>query len=353
MKRIFLWLKKYFIPHRENAYKPHFLRHESMLFFFLLIIIVELGFLIQVFIIFDKTGFLASVLPGVLTSLTNEEREENNAAPLLENELLALAAKLKAEDMAREGYFAHTSPDGKTPWYWLNQVGYKYALAGENLAVNFFESDEVAQAWMDSPTHRANIVKKDYTEIGIGVATGKYEGKNTVFVAQFFGTPIKTIAVVQTPAPPVSPLQTPTTPPASTPTPSSPTPIETPPESPGIAIAPVETQVLGEEVNKPIGAQKSTSMISSLSSLRLFVEKVLTSPRQYVTYIYGGIALLVLLALLFVIFIRSEMAHPFLIARGVGLVAVIIFLLFVNIKVLTIETELPPGGISASVIASQ
>src|SRR3989344_3789576 len=116
MYRLSKWLKKYFIPHPGNDHKPHFLRHQSMMVFFLVVIIAELGFLVQVFIVFDKTNFLAAVLPGVLTTLTNEDRADNNVPSLVENKLLDQAAQLKAEDMAAKGYFAHTSPEGKSPW---------------------------------------------------------------------------------------------------------------------------------------------------------------------------------------------------------------------------------------------
>src|SRR3990167_2129094 len=108
MKRLHKWLKTYFIPHEENEYKPHFLRHRSVLMIFFVVIIIELGFLVQVFFVFDKTKFLAAVLPGVLTSLTNDARAENNLPALTENFLLDEAARLKAEDMAARGYFAHT-----------------------------------------------------------------------------------------------------------------------------------------------------------------------------------------------------------------------------------------------------
>src|SRR3989344_2881588 len=236
MDRISKWLKKYFVPHEGNSFEPHFLRHETITFLFLAVIVIELGFLVQVFIVFDKTKFLAAVLPGVLTSLTNDARAENNLPALTENSLLDEAARLKAEDMAARGYFAHTSPDGKSPWYWFNQVNYRYSLAGENLAVNFFESEDVARAWMNSPTHRANIVKKDYTEIGIGVANGIFEGRNTVFVAQLFGKP----AIV---APIEAPKKTPVAP--SQPTPSTPPPAPTPPTV--ATPAPIPTQIFGED----------------------------------------------------------------------------------------------------------
>src|SRR3989338_6998941 len=208
------WLKKYFIPHEGNNFEPHFLRHETVTILFLAIIVIELGFLVQVFIVFDKTKFLAAVLPGVLTALTNEERQDLSLPPLTENELLTKAAVLKAEDMAEKGYFAHTSPDGKSPWYWLAEVGYSYKSAGENLAVNFFESSDVSRAWMNSPTHRANIVKENYTEIGIGTAEGIYQGKRTTFVAQFFGTPLIIPTQVATPVSVPTPSTTPTPTPA-------------------------------------------------------------------------------------------------------------------------------------------
>lgn len=371
MKRLSKWLKKYFIPHHENEFKPHFLRHETMMFFFLLIIVAELAFLIQVFVIFDKTNFLASVLPGVLTSLTNEERAQNDAPPLVENELLAKAAQMKAEDMATYGYFAHTSPEGKTPWYWFEEVGYKYVLAGENLAVNFFESDDVAQAWMDSPTHRANIVKKDYTEIGIGTATGVYQGRNTVFVAQLFGTPMKVYVPEKASAPapektepeiapikevepePIKPIPAPTPAPvvAPTPTPTPATPVN--PNTIAVApvVAPVATQILGEETNSPAPSTMSTTNNSRLTNFRSFIQRILTSPRQYLAYTYATLAFAVILVLLIVLFVKSEIRHPAIMVRGLALVTTIVLLLFFNMNMLNLKTSVDTVDLSANAIS--
>jgi len=340
MQRLKNWFKKYFIPHEGNSHEPHFLRHESVLFLLFLIIAVELGFLVQVFVVFDKTKFLAAVLPGVLTSLTNEQRLANNALPLIENTLLDEAAQLKANDMATLGYFAHTSPEGKTPWYWFGQVGYSYKHAGENLAVNFFESEDVARAWMNSPTHRANIVKPDFTEIGIGVATGIYEGRNTVFVAQLFGTPLQ-VAPIEIIPPQPQPQTQPTpilTPEPVTPTPTTAVAVNTVP-------TPTDIQILGEETITSV----TPATIAKNNSVKSFIEKAMTSPRKGVAYAYGVVAALVILALLLVLFIKSELRHPVVVARGLGLVSVIILLLFVNIKVLNLETKLP-SNLSANVI---
>jgi hypothetical protein len=99
------------------------------------------------------------------------------------------SAKRKAEDMRDNQYFAHDSPDGVEPWYWFEKVGYDYVHAGENLAIYFDDSEEVVNAWMHSPLHKDNILKKEYTEIGVATVKGKYKGYDTVFVVQHFGTP--------------------------------------------------------------------------------------------------------------------------------------------------------------------
>ena len=129
------------------------------------------------------------VIDSVVIDATNQQRESLGLGELKSNQKLKEAAQAKANDMASKGYFAHYSPDGKTPWYWIDQTGYKYKAAGENLAVNFDYSLDVVNAWMNSPTHKANIVKAKYTEIGIGVAEGFYQGRPTVYVVQLFGTP--------------------------------------------------------------------------------------------------------------------------------------------------------------------
>ena len=320
-----------------------------MLALFFALVIFEVVFLAQIFIVFDKTNFLASVLPGILTSLTNEKRTQNDAEPLKENALLVAAAKLKAEDMASKGYFAHTSPEGKTPWYWLSEVGYSYSMAGENLAVNFFESGDVAEAWMNSPTHRANIVKKDYTEIGIGVANGTYQGRDTVFVAQFFGKPIIVTPIETSEKVTIAPVTKPK-PTSPKPAPQKPTPEVTPPivTPPVVAVTPSATEVLGEEADVSL-ATKNSSVFSNLKTL---VQKVMTSPREYSTYAYGGALLLVLIALGLAIFIKREIQHPKILVRGAAVVVIIFSLLYVNIKILDLKPNIGENDQSANAITA-
>lgn len=137
----------------------------------------------------QSSWLVSTVLPAVVVDLTNDERQQLQAPDLRRNATLDQAAKLKAEHMAKNGYFSHYSPDGVSPWHWFDEAGYSYAHAGENLAIHFTDSSEVVDAWMKSPRHRDNIVNANYTEIGVGTAKGTYEGYDTVYVVQLFGTP--------------------------------------------------------------------------------------------------------------------------------------------------------------------
>ena len=190
LKSIKHWLKKYFIPHEHNDHKPHFLRSETTVIVIGFVLFVEVAFLLEILVLFPNTNFFASILPAVLVDETNSGRMGNALEELKINPLLQEAARLKANDMAAKSYFSHESPEGKTPWYWLEQAGYEYVYAGENLAVNFIDSEDVVVAWMNSPAHRANMLNDKFSEIGIAAARGTYEGRETTFVVQFFGKPV-------------------------------------------------------------------------------------------------------------------------------------------------------------------
>lgn len=183
-------LKNYFIPHKRNGHHPHILRRRAFGYLLGMAVIIEVVFLISTFIVLPKSGFLALIAHEALVESANAARQETRGATLNTNALLQYAAQLKANDMVTKGYFAHTSPTGLTPWHWLTLVGYKYASAGENLAVNFIESGDVHRAWMNSPGHRQNILNSAYTEIGVASARGTFNGRETTFVVQFFGAPL-------------------------------------------------------------------------------------------------------------------------------------------------------------------
>jgi len=168
--------------------KPRLLKTRGVLLFFLLVLFAEFLFLS------DYTGrisleeLLASIAPEKLVELTNVRRQEAEIDTLTADPTLEKAAELKAQDMAKKGYFAHTSPEGIDPWHWFNEVGYDYIYAGENLAVNFREAHQVDEAWMQSPTHRDNIINERFEEIGIATAEGEYKENEAIFVVQLFGT---------------------------------------------------------------------------------------------------------------------------------------------------------------------
>ena len=185
---MFKRVKDYLIPHKSNGYAPLLFAAESVGTLLLVLLLLQMVFVVHTAML-RNSDFLAAVLPSVLISMTNTDRVEAGVSELQSDPLLTRAAQLKANDMAAKGYFSHIDPSGRSPWHWLTQVGYEYSYAGENLAIDFSESAEVEQAWMASPAHKANIVKGKFTKVGIGVAKGIYEGRETTFVVQFFATP--------------------------------------------------------------------------------------------------------------------------------------------------------------------
>lgn len=148
---------------------------------------------------FMATNQFAAVVDSVLVDLTNTDRAAYNLGTLAVSDKLTAAAQAKANDMAAKSYFAHTSPEGIDSWHWFKQAQYDFQHAGENLAVDFSDSADVERAWMNSPTHRDNILNGKYTEVGIATALGTYKGNATTFVVTMFGTP--RVASTGTPAP--------------------------------------------------------------------------------------------------------------------------------------------------------
>jgi hypothetical protein len=191
-------LRDHFVPHEGNDYQPHLLQKTAMtLMLFMVLLSFALANL-QATLWLNIDWMVSTILPAVIVAETNDERADESVGALRRSAVLDRAAQLKAEHMAEEGYFSHYSPSGVSPWHWFRVANYPFVHAGENLAVHFNDSREVVRAWMDSPTHRANIVNGNFTEIGIGVAEGRFEGYNTVFVVQLFGTPAAPVAAAPT-----------------------------------------------------------------------------------------------------------------------------------------------------------
>jgi len=181
--------KDFFHPHEDNDHHPHAYRKISAIALACVVGLVLTITAVQTGYIRSSDTFLSSVLPSVLVDLTHENRQSEGLASLKPNDTLAQAAQLKANHMAENGYFAHDSPSGVTPPASSAPVGYPYEMAGENLAIDFSDSDAVVQAWMESRLHRENILEENFTEIGIATAKGQYQDRDTVFVVQMFARP--------------------------------------------------------------------------------------------------------------------------------------------------------------------
>lgn len=129
------------------------------------------------------------ITPEILIKFTNKERAKNNLEPLSYSHILEKAAKNKADDLLGKQYFSHTSPDNKTFIKWIKEVNYDYIYAGENLAMDFISSEGVIKAWMESESHKKNILSPNYSEIAIALSKGNFEGRPTIIITQLFGRP--------------------------------------------------------------------------------------------------------------------------------------------------------------------
>ncbi|MDP2930100.1 MAG: CAP domain-containing protein [bacterium] len=203
-KHIFSQLKPVFLPCRANNFTPIFLQRRFLIYYGLTFIVLQM-IVFPFYYLFPKTLFFADIVSSALLQLTNQDRRAIGISPLKENPILVQAAFAKAQDMLSKGYFSHTSPAGVTPWYWLKIRGYSYRAAGENLAIGFVESEEVQNAWENSPSHMQNLLNPKYQEIGIAVVRGNFNGKSTTIVVQYFGAPVASKATVSPPVPVKSP----------------------------------------------------------------------------------------------------------------------------------------------------
>jgi uncharacterized protein YkwD len=126
-----------------------------------------------------------------ILSFTNKERTAVSLAPLSANSVLDTVAGQRADDLFANQYFAHESPDNKSAVDLAEKIGYKYLLIGENLALGDYGDDQgIVTAWMNSPGHKANILNKKYTELGVSVKKGVYKGEETIIAVQIFGLPL-------------------------------------------------------------------------------------------------------------------------------------------------------------------
>ncbi len=351
MQKIIVFLKEYFIPHEWNDHRPHILRTHAVVFFFIVLFVSEGVFLAGLRFAAPHPQLSGVIISNVLVDETNQNRIDNNLPGLTVSPLLRTAAQSKADDMASKGYFAHTSPDGITPWYWFESVGYDFSYAGENLAVDFSDSQDVTTAWMNSPEHRANILNGNFTQIGIATADGEYEGHPAIYVVELFGTPALALplaentpdaSVVSASAVPVSKNV-----PASAPKKSAPFVASASlPKATPVKIAPVvvtasnisETTTSVQDFIAVAAIRSAPAVLgtseASQNTLRApqssFWQGLLTGPYGAVEYLLFGILVLFLLALSLNIFIKIRIQHPQLIMGGMVVVIAAASFIYLN-----------------------
>src|SRR3989344_5136613 len=194
---MFAFLKHLLIPHESNNHRAKIL-HNSSIFVILVLVLFS-----SLFVYFlkntrpDILGISYSISETELLALINNMRQENGLAPLVLNDKLSDAARRKAADMFQKNYWSHFSPDGATsPWGFIRAAGYNYMYAGENLAKGFTDAGSIVNAWMNSSTHRENILSSRFKEVGFAISPGSLQNEETVLVVEMFGASPQSIASV-------------------------------------------------------------------------------------------------------------------------------------------------------------
>lgn len=165
---------------------------------------------------------------------TNIQRSQNGRSALALNGLLQQAAQDKANDMAARNYWSHATPEGKQPWQFIAAAGYSYTTAGENLAYGFDSSSAAISGWLNSPSHRDNLLSGNFNEVGFGVANNanyQGDGEQTIIVAMYAAPKVAAAVAAQKaePAAPAPQKTTPTPAPSDTPSESTPPATQTAP----------------------------------------------------------------------------------------------------------------------------
>jgi hypothetical protein len=206
-------------------------------------------------------AYATSVSKESLLEETNTQRTNNGRDKLELNSKLSEAAQAKANDMSRRDYWSHNTPDGKEPWVFIDNTGYVYEKAGENLAYGFASSASTVAGWMNSPSHKENLLDSAFKEVGFGYANSEnYQatGEQTIVVAMY-ALPLNAVhgatAATGAPTEPV-PAPTPAAAPTTTTTPAAPTDETTP-----SADIPVTTR--SKDVT---GKQKTIARIQTLTN---------------------------------------------------------------------------------------
>lgn len=192
-------LAHFLIPHESNNHKARLLQplFVALSLFLFLLTQALIPFLPRFTPV--VLGYASAIPAEKIVELTNEKRGEAGSGELKIDPLLTQAALAKASDMFAQEYWAHVAPDGTEPWKFFIDAGYRYRFAGENLARDFTQADDVVSAWMASPTHKENLLSSRYQDMGVAVVDGELDGVETTLVVQLFGTKFTAEAVAAGP----------------------------------------------------------------------------------------------------------------------------------------------------------
>jgi len=194
----------YFLPHPDPSKHGHhrrslFLSYKALFTYSIFLLALLLTTTLARHQLPGILGFASNITFNDLLLETNKERLASGLNSLTVSEKLNQAALAKANYMFKYDFWAHVAPDGTEPWYFFTEAGYDYRFAGENLARDFGNSKDVVEAWLDSPSHRENLLSSNYTDIGFAVVNGNLDGLETTLVVQLFGKPIQSNQLAATP----------------------------------------------------------------------------------------------------------------------------------------------------------
>jgi uncharacterized protein YkwD len=135
---------------------------------------------------------LDEVRRGILDAV-NAARREKRLRPLVLEPRLAVAAQRHAEAMRDRGFYSHDTPEGLTARDRILAAGYPARVVGENIAEGQFTVAEVMNGWLNSPAHRRNILEPSFTQLGVGLAIGRFDARYRLVWVQDFGAPGNTL----------------------------------------------------------------------------------------------------------------------------------------------------------------
>lgn len=212
-------------------------------------------------------AYATSMSQQALLNATNSQRASYGQGNLALNSALNQAAQSKANDMAARDYWSHDTPEGNPPWVFIDASGYVYQKAGENLAYGYATSEDAVIGWMNSPSHKDNVLG-DYIDVGFGFANNSnYQGTGpeTIVVAMY-GKPAGAVAsATPTPKPVVKAEAQAQAQPAPTPAPApTPEPVA-PVEAEPVAAEPEEVTPLPVTTDTPIDSNLQPVAISRLA----------------------------------------------------------------------------------------